>query len=94
MRRKLLGRFDLDDQLEQSINDNGMLELCFSEARPDVTALSEDGNRTIAWLSPSGEIAAVLVQDYVNGESRIIKFGFCDIELVNDGSKISAFLLA
>jgi hypothetical protein len=94
VRRKLLGRFGLDDQVEQSIDDSGMLELCFAEARADATAFSEDGNQTVAWLSPSGEIAAVLVQDYINGESRIIRFGFGDIEITNDGSEISVFLLA
>jgi hypothetical protein len=93
VRRQLLGRFDLDDRLEQSIDDTGMLELCFAEARPDATALSEDGNLTVAWLSPSGEIAALLVQDYVNGETRLIKFGFGTVEIVNDGSNISAFFL-
>jgi hypothetical protein len=91
VRRKLLGRFDLDDQLERSIADSGLLELHFAEARPDATALSEDGNRTVAWLSPSGEIAALLVQDYVNGESRTIELGFGRVEIVNDGSEISAF---
>jgi hypothetical protein len=94
VRRKLLGRFGLDDQLEQSIADTGVLELSFAEARPDATVLSEDGNRTVAWLSPSGEIAALLVQDYADGESRIIRFGFGEIEITNDGSEISVFLLA
>ncbi len=94
MRRKLLGRFALDAQLERSIDDTGMLELSFAAARPDATALSEDGNRTVAWLSPSGKIAAVLVQDYVNGESRIIRFGFGALEVANDGSEISVYLLS
>ena len=94
MRRRLLGRFDLDDQLERSIDDNGRLELSFAEARADATVLSDDGNLTVAWLSPSGEIATILVQDYVNGESRIIKFAFGEVEIVNDGAQVSVFLLA
>ena len=88
VRRRLLGRFDLDDQVETSIDDNGMLELSFAEARSDATLLSDDGNRTVAWLSPSGEIATILVQDYVNGESRVIKFAFGEIEIVNDGAQV------
>ena len=91
-RRKLLGRFELDDQLERSIAETGMLELRFGHARPDATMVSADGNRTIVWLSPSGEIAAVLVQDYVAGEHRIIRFAFGDLEIGNDGATISAFL--
>ena len=55
--------------------------------------LSDDGTRPIAYLlSPSGEIAAILVQDYTNGENRIIPFGFGIVELANDSSAISAFL--
>lgn len=94
MRRRLLGRFELDEQLEDSIDSSGLLEVWFEAARPDATVLSDDGNRTVAWLSPSGEIAGVLVQDYVNGESRTIKFGFGDLEITNDGAELSVFLLA
>jgi len=44
--------------------------------------------------APSGEVAALLVQDYVNGESRAIPFIFGTIEIENDGSTVSVFLLA
>lgn len=45
-------------------------------------------------VSPSGEIAGLLVQDYVNTESRAVRFGFGEIEIVNDGLEITIFLRA
>ena len=53
---------------------------------------SLDGNRSIAYLAPSGEIAALLVQDYANGESRTIPFDFGEIEIVDEGAKLAVFL--
>lgn len=92
-RRTLLGRFQLDEQLERSIEETGLLDLLFGGARPDTTIVSDDGNRTVAWLRPSGEIAALLVQDYANEETRVIPFAFGALEIVNDGSEIAVFLL-
>jgi hypothetical protein len=69
-----------------------MLDLRFSEGRPDATLLSEDENRTVAWMAPSGEIAALLIQDYANSESRSIPFRFGSIEVINDGREVVVFL--
>ena len=92
MGRRLLGRFELCEAIERSIDDLGLLDLWFGDAHCDANVASDDGARTIAWLSPSGEIAGVLVQDYVNGESRIVPFGFGTIEIVNDGTQVSVYL--
>ena len=93
MQRTLLGRCALHDAMERSIDETGMLDLWFATAHPDSSVVSEDGNRTIAWLGPSGEVAGLLVQDYVNGESRIVPFSFGTVEIANDGSEISVFLI-
>ena len=91
-RRQLLGKFALTDQLEEEYARSGMLEVSFSATRPDATVLSDDGNRTVAWVTPSGEIGALLVQDYANAETRVIPFAFGEIEIVNDGAEVSVFL--
>src|SRR4051812_22080249 len=93
-RRQLLGRFALDDQLEREFDRSGMLDLRFVEACGDASLVSIDGNRSIAWLSPSGAVAGLLVTDYVNAETRIIPFTFGDLEVVNDGCEVSVFLHA
>jgi hypothetical protein len=93
-RRRLLGRFAIDDQIRRSIDDTALLQVWFGEARADATALSVDGNLTVAWLSPSGAVAGLLVQDYVDGENRSIAFDFGEIEIANDGSEITVFLRA
>src|SRR4051794_10899117 len=92
-RRKLLGKFTPGDQLEGEIERSGMLDIWFSRTRPDATVLSNDGNRTVVWVSPSGDIAGLLVQDYGSDESRLIPFAFGEIEIVNDSGDISVFLL-
>jgi hypothetical protein len=92
--RKLLGRFEIDDQLADSIDGCGLLEVLFSPTRPDAHLLSLDGSKTIAWLTPSGTIGSILVQDYVDAEGvRLVPFDFGSLEIVNDGCTISIFLV-
>ena len=92
-RRKLLGKLILDERLERDIARSGLLDVTFAPTRADATLVSDDGQRTVAWLSPSGEIAALLVQDYVVGESRRIPFAFGEIELVAEEGELALFLL-
>jgi hypothetical protein len=92
--RLRLGRIPLDDQLERSIEDTGLLEIVFRDARPDASVLSEDGNRTVASMAPSGGMASLLVQDYANGESRRIPFSFGLVDIINDGEAIEVFLIS
>jgi len=81
-------------QFQASLEDTGLLEITLSSTRPDATLLSLDGNRTVAWITPSGEIGAILVQDYVGDEeTRTIPFVFGDIELVNEQDRLSVFLV-
>ena len=93
-RRKLLGRFDLDDQLVRDIERSGLLDVVFTSTRGDTSLVSEDGARSIAWLAPSGEIAGLLVQDYVVAESRLIPFAFGALEVVADGDELSVYQVA
>jgi hypothetical protein len=93
-RRTLLGRVPIDDQLVDEIERSGLLDVRFSRTRPDATIASDDGNRTIAWLEPSGAIGAILVQDYSNGESRRVPFPFGAVDIENDGATIAIFLRA
>jgi len=90
--RKLLGRFEIDDQLADSIDRSGLLEVLFSPTRSDAHLLSLDGNKTVAWLTPPGTIGSILVQDYVDAEGvRIVPFELGSLEIVNDGCTISIF---
>ena len=92
-RRKLLGRVELDPAIEKQLEDTGLLEVHFATRKADTSMLSLDGNRTIAWMAPSGELAGLLVQDYHDGVgTRVIPFAFGELELVNDGAELSVFL--
>ena len=91
-RRRRLGVVALDGRLEAEIERSGLLEVQLVPSRGETTVVSDDGARAVAWLAASGELAALLVQDYANGESRVIPFGFGDVELVADGDEIAVYL--
>jgi hypothetical protein len=90
--RKLLGRFVIDEQLEQEFLRSGMLEVRFVDTRSDVTLVSLDGAKSILWLTPSGGISGVLVQDYAPDESRVVPFEIGEIEIEADGDELRVFL--
>jgi hypothetical protein len=82
----VLARIELDEQLERSIDQTGLLEVTFSATKSDSSVTSLDGNRTVAWMLPSGELGSLLVQDYTSAPGRrSIPFVFGSIELINDG---------
>lgn len=56
-RARVLGRFPWTEQLESDVARSGILELLLLEHPPDAMLVSLDGNRTVAWLCPSGKIA-------------------------------------
>jgi hypothetical protein len=91
-RRTLLGRFPLSGLVRSSIDETGLLDVTFSEARSDAMLRSLDGNRSLVWVAPSGAICSLLVQDYSNGETRRIPFAFGELEVVDDGTDLTIFL--
>ena len=91
-KRALLGRVVLDDRLIAEIERSGLLDVRFTSSRSDAAIASDDGNRTVAWLAPSGAITAILVQDYCNGESRRVPFSFGTIDIEHGDGGLSFFI--
>lgn len=94
-RPELLGRFEIDASVQNSIEQTGLLELVFDRsqtAAADASLLSLDGNKSLLGLTPSGAIRSLLVQDYVNGEFRSIPFEIGSVELQSDEGTITVTL--
>jgi hypothetical protein len=93
MRQKprILGTFEFGELLERQLVATGMLDLIFTE-QAESTLESFDGLHSIVYLTASGKIASLLVQDYAPFESRIIQFAIGMIELVGEPGKIAVYL--